>query len=272
VPGTGTASNDYRLGMTFVDQDTIIGNQGGLARMTSFNGMTAVLDASIALGGAAQRPLDYAEIGNTKVLAVIDSNSSLVTLLNVNDPANPWVIATANNTTGMLTANGNGVGSVAWGAITGTSAVLYAMSTNQGIQAFRVNLAPLARTTNYGTGCASLSLTSGSLPLLGRSFTLVMSGITSPPGTPAFMGLGATVINPGLSLTGIGMAGCFLYSSLDLGVFSQPHVGGVLTFTLPLPAASNIAGVLLAAQGIALSPATQLQLASSNGTEVLLGF
>ena len=273
VPGTTTTSNDYRLSLTFVDQDTLIGNQGGIARMTSFSGSTAQVDASISLGGAAQRPLDYAVIANTKVLAVIDSNSSLVTLLNVNDPANPWVIATANNTTGGLTANGNGVGSVAWGAVTGNSATLYAMSTNQGIQAFQVTLNPSAATINYGTGCDSLALTGGSLPTAGNStFTLVMSGITSPPSSPAFMGLGTVVINPGLDLTGIGMTGCSLYSNQDLGLFGQIPVNGVLTFTLPIPASSSVAGAVLSAQGVAFSTANPLGLAASNGTEVRVGF
>ena len=31
VAGTGTTSNDYRLSLTFVDSDTLIGNQGGMA-------------------------------------------------------------------------------------------------------------------------------------------------------------------------------------------------------------------------------------------------
>lgn len=272
VPGTGTASNDYRLSLSFVDQDTVIGNQGGLARVTSFAGSTATLDASVSLGGAAQRALDYAVIGNTKVLAVIDSNSSLVTLLNVNDPANPWVIATANNTSGTLTANANGTGAVAWGAISGNTATLYAMNSNQGIQAFQVTLNPIAQTVNYGTGCDSLSLAGGGVPNAGNAnFTLVMTGL-APAATLGFMGLGTVVINPGLDLTGIGMAGCALYSNQDIGLFATPAVNGVLTFPLAIPASSSVAGAVLSAQGVAPSGATVLGLASSNGTEIRVGF
>jgi hypothetical protein len=40
-------------------------------------------------------------------------------------------------------ANGNGVGQVKFGAITGTSAVIYAMSTNNGIEAFTFTLDPV---------------------------------------------------------------------------------------------------------------------------------
>ena len=70
------------------------------------------------------------------MLAVIDSNSSLVQVFDVSTPNTPLSLASGNNTTGMLTANGNGTGGVSWGSVTGNSATLYAMSTNQGIQAF----------------------------------------------------------------------------------------------------------------------------------------
>ena len=40
----------------------------------------------------------------------------------------------------MLSTNSNGVGELAWGPVTGSSATLYAMSTNQGIQAFIVTV------------------------------------------------------------------------------------------------------------------------------------
>ena len=86
------------------------------------------------------------------------------------------------------------------------------------------------------------------------------------------MGLGTVVINPGLDLTGIGMTGCSLYSNQDLGLFGQIPVNGVLTFTLPIPASSSVAGAVLSAQGVAFSTANPLGLAASNGTEVRVGF
>lgn len=134
VAGTTSTSNDYRLGLTFIDTDTLIGNQGAAARITDF-GVGATLVDSIPLG-AAQRPLDYAVIGGIPVLAVIDSNSSNVEVFNISTPSAPISLGVGNNTTGALTANGNGAGSVAWGPISGNTATLYAMSTNQGIQAF----------------------------------------------------------------------------------------------------------------------------------------
>ena len=59
--------------------------------------------------------------------------------------ANPVWLASGNNTSGVLTANGNATGELAWGNTTynvdGTSTTaLYAMSSNQGIQAFLVTI------------------------------------------------------------------------------------------------------------------------------------
>ena len=108
---------------------------------------TATVVASPALGAASRRAMDYAVIGGTPMLAVIDTVSAAVTILDLTDPTTPLTLATANNTTGTLTANGNGTGSVAWGPITGNTAVLYAMSSNHGIQAFVVTVNSLASTT-----------------------------------------------------------------------------------------------------------------------------
>ncbi|MFM7244461.1 MAG: hypothetical protein ACKO40_09870, partial [Planctomycetaceae bacterium] len=63
IPGTQTASNDYRLSVAFVDADTIIGNQGTSAKFTDFVAGTtlsntgAIVTGSVALG-AVDRPLD----------------------------------------------------------------------------------------------------------------------------------------------------------------------------------------------------------------------
>lgn len=156
VPGTLTTSNDYRLGLTFVDADTLIGNQGTNGRVTDF-AATATVTATIPLA-VAQRPLDYAVIGSTPFLAVIDSNSSQVQVYNIANPAAPKLVASANNTSGTLTANGNATGSVAFGNVTASGATLYAMSSNQGIQAFELSGVPepgSAMLAAFGLACAS---------------------------------------------------------------------------------------------------------------------
>jgi uncharacterized protein (TIGR03382 family) len=132
VAGTSTANNDYRLGLTFIDSDTIIGTQGTNGRVTSFGG---VLEDTIPLS-LNQRLLDYAVISGVPTLAVADSATSLVSVYDITIPSAPVLMASGTTTSGTLLANGNGVGSVQWGPINGDSATLYAMATNQGIQAF----------------------------------------------------------------------------------------------------------------------------------------
>ena len=132
IGGTTTASNDYRLGLTFQNADTIIGSQGSNGRVTSFDG---TLQDTIPLA-ASQRPLDFAVIGGLPVLAVVDTVTSIVSVYDISVPSAPALLNAGTTTSGVLTANANGTGSVQWGAITGNSATLYAMSTNQGIQAF----------------------------------------------------------------------------------------------------------------------------------------
>lgn len=140
VPGTTTTSNDYRLGLTFVDSDTLIGNQGSNARMTDF-AATATVAATIPVG-VAQRPIDYAVIGSVPFLATIDTNSSQVQIFNIANPAAPVLVASANNTSGTLSANGNGTGAIAFGNVTSSGAIIYAMSSNQGVQAFELSGVP----------------------------------------------------------------------------------------------------------------------------------
>lgn len=140
VPGTTTTSNDYRLGLTFVDSDTLIGNQGANARVTDF-AATATVAATIPLG-AAQRAMDYAVIGGRLFLAVIDSNSAKLQVFDVANPGSPVLVASGNNTSGTLSANANGTGSVAFANITASGATIYAMNSNQGIQAFELTGVP----------------------------------------------------------------------------------------------------------------------------------
>lgn len=144
VPGSGTATaanNDYRLGLTFIDGDTIIGTQGGIARITDFNGTTAVVTGSLAFG-AADRPLDYVVLDGIPFVAIADTNSAQVSVYNVSDPAGPslWGQLNLTGTTFPIGWNLNGAGGVAWGAVTvnpgplNDSATLFTMVTNEGVQ------------------------------------------------------------------------------------------------------------------------------------------
>ncbi len=149
---TGTPPNagDFRLGISFVDSSHLIGTAGSsLYRYTSFSGTSGTLIGSPAIpdpsGATADRLLAYTVLAGHAILAVQSIGDSHVTIYDDTDPNNPIYLASGNNTSGTLTANANGSGELAWGAITNNpdgsvSEELYAMSTNQGIQAFLVTI------------------------------------------------------------------------------------------------------------------------------------
>jgi hypothetical protein len=154
VAFTGTPPNagDFRLGITFTDSSHVLGTAGSsLYRNSSFSGSSGTLINSPAIpdpaGATADRLLQYTTINGTPLLAVQSIGDSHVSVYDVTDPSAPIYLASGNNTSGSLTANGNGTGQIAWGDVVdngdGTlSRTLYAMSTNQGIQAFKVTLVP----------------------------------------------------------------------------------------------------------------------------------
>ena len=151
-PGTPPNNGDFRLGLTFTDSSHVLGTQGSsLYRYSSFSGTSGTLIGSPAIpdpaGATADRLLQYTTINGTPLLAVQSIGDSHVSIYDVTDPSAPIYLASGNNTAGSLTANGNGTGQIAWGNVLnngdGTfSRILYAMSTNQGIQAFTVTLVP----------------------------------------------------------------------------------------------------------------------------------
>ncbi|MFM8419819.1 MAG: DUF4623 domain-containing protein [Verrucomicrobiota bacterium] len=138
----GTATGDFRLGLAFADDNLVVGTQGGTWRLVQYAGNAGTLLLSAPTTSASERPLSYTEIAGMGLLATVDTASSLVRVYDVTNPAAIALLATGNNTTGTLASNGNGVGSVAWGTLEDGSPALYAMSANQGIQAFAVTIVP----------------------------------------------------------------------------------------------------------------------------------
>lgn len=163
-PIAGTAAGDFRLGITFAGADNKVwGKQTGtgndLRRTTAGS-----LDGSNVLTSAGEAPMDVLILNNNTFLATVDVNSSLVRIYNANDPANLLLLGSATTTAGTLASNGNATGAVRFGPssivdpLNGT-ATLYAMSSNQGIQAFSLNLV-LPEPASL-TGLAGLSLLMG---------------------------------------------------------------------------------------------------------------
>ena len=150
--GSGTAvafdavppvAGDFRLGITFTDSGHILGAQGGpgsALRYTSFSGGAGTLLASPALTSTDERLLGFAVVGGFSLLASVSTLDSQVSLYDMTDPANPVLVGQANATTGALPPDAHNTGAVAWGAAQGNTATLYAMATDQGIQAFTVTV------------------------------------------------------------------------------------------------------------------------------------
>ena len=146
-PGTPPNAGDFRLGITFTDATHVLGTQSSTARYTSFAGTSGTLISSPAIG-ADDRLVSYATVGGQALLATQSRIDAHVSIYNATNPDSLVLLGTANNTSGTLTANSNGSGQLAWD-VNGNTATLYALSTNQGIQAFTVNVPPPARTIGW---------------------------------------------------------------------------------------------------------------------------
>lgn len=268
VPGTpNSTSNGYRLGMTFANASTIIGTQGAAGLMTQINVTpTATLLASIPLS-AAQRPMDYVEIMGIPLLAVADTNSSLVSVYDISIPTVPVLVASGNNTTGTLTGNANGTGAVQWGPVTGNTATLYSMCSNQGIQAFQVTILAPANTRSVGTGCGTpaLTLTASGAPILPSSITLDLTNM--PVNAIAFyiLGFESMPIPYQLPIA----PGCYQYLVPSATTLLLPLVQGTAQLAMGIPNAPALAGLPFWAQGVSYDTTTN-GIQTSNGLRIYL--
>lgn len=155
---------DFRLGVTFgADANTLFGKQTGATpaaaplRSIGIAG-GAAWGSSTVLTSGGEAPMDYITIGGVGYLATVDVNSSIVRVYDVTTSTSPTLISSLTTTSGALTGNGNATGAVRWGNVTGTSATLYAMSTNQGIQAMTFESVPEPMTmTLLAAGLAGIA-------------------------------------------------------------------------------------------------------------------
>ena len=165
VAYTGGAAGDFRLGITFGDSDTVLGTQGQSVRRVSFTGAAGTLDGTTTLNVAIERGLLYFTAYGTPLLATQEwgtgSTTNTVLLYNASNlltTGSVTFIQSANLTTGTNT-NGNAIGDLAFGIVNGTPTI-YALSTNNGIQAFQVVPEPtslaFAAVAAAGLGLAGL--------------------------------------------------------------------------------------------------------------------
>ena len=130
--------------------------------------------------------------------------------------------------------------------------------------------ATLPSTFSFSSGGFPLVLDADANPIVSNTIQLTTSNLT--PTTP----FGAVLLslngfNPGLDLTGFGMAGCKRYQGGDATLLFLPM--GAPTFVTPL-VIPNFPGVHIFAQSVAYDPATLLTVlkaTSSNGVDLGIG-
>jgi hypothetical protein len=176
--GANPAPGDFRAGITFADGDSVIGSQGnGGFKFTRFSGTAGTLDQSKILTNQLERPMDYIVLGGKPLLATLETNGntttpvdtySTVRIYDLSDPANPVFLAEGRNATNYFSqgTSGPGTGAVAWGKVTGNSAKLYALSTNNGIQAFTVTV---PEETPFSISSLNLNAAAGKLTVAWNS-------------------------------------------------------------------------------------------------------
>src|ERR1051325_3594445 len=114
-PATPPNGGDFRLGITFADSSHVLGTAtGGSYRDTSFSGTSGTLIGTATLNNNTERLLAATIIAGTPILAAQSTTDAHVSIYDITNPAAPIFLGSANNTSGTLTANGNGVGELAW--------------------------------------------------------------------------------------------------------------------------------------------------------------
>ena len=160
VAGAPPDAGDFRLGITFADADTVIGKQGTFARMVDVNvgAGTGTLTTSFDTDGQTLRPMDYAIVNGKPIIAVLEASAAQdelgrarIFIYDMTDPTKPLAERKLQEGTTLSPftpggpnqfANINGTGQVKFGPINGNVATIYAMSTNNGIEAFQLTLDP----------------------------------------------------------------------------------------------------------------------------------
>ncbi len=115
-----------------------------------------------------------------------------------------------------------------------------------------------------------LSFSVSAPPVLGTTFDLVTSDL--PVSTIFGLAiLSTTPINPGASLTPLGMSGCELYQTIDVSVLWGPN-GNTAVVSWPLPTTPSLAGFVVYCQSVALVPGINpFGMAISNGLKLTVG-
>jgi hypothetical protein len=153
--GLNPAVGAFRLGMAFVTGSSVIGTQNSsLLPYATFSGTSATLVSNPTLpNGGSQRGVGYGSAYGTPLLATIDSVSNIVRLYDATNLAAPTQLSALTLTTSTA-GNGNGTAQVLFGSLSGQP-VLYALNSNNGIQAFQIVPEP---STTLAAGVCTVGL------------------------------------------------------------------------------------------------------------------
>jgi hypothetical protein len=161
VAPAGVPAGGLRLGLTYGSSNSVVfGTNGMNAALYYINaGVNTTLTGN---GTGSARPLDFAVVNGVPLLATIDTVTSQVQVFDMTNPLAPVFVAQGNNTPGVATAgtfaaNGNGTGSIKFAQDQSGAWNLYAMSSNQGIQAFNVEVVPEPATMIVLAGAAAIA-------------------------------------------------------------------------------------------------------------------
>ena len=184
-----------------------------------------------------------------------------------------WVNVVAYGTTNaqnvQVAIRSNGTIEYRWRACnpSGEALVGWSPGNNVGLPPAR----DLSATVPFSTGTDSLGLGLRAInrPVLGTTFQMAVENI--PAGSSfGVVFLGFTKPNPAVDLTGIGMPGCFRYSSQESQA-GQFVTGTSYTYSLALPNNAAFRGLVLYSQAATLTPGVNaLGALSSNGVELLV--
>lgn len=152
-------AGEFRLGVSFIDSDTVMGKSGlNPTTVVDVSGTNGTVTAQHGTDGIVLRPMDYAMVDGRPLMALVEASNgqgeasrARIFVYDMTDPSLPLEDRKIGEASALpFTAggpnqfiNGNSVGQVKFGAINGNVATIYAMSTNNGIQAFTLTFDPI---------------------------------------------------------------------------------------------------------------------------------
>jgi|GEM_PF-1760837 len=166
---TVSNANAYRGGVAFVDGSTVWGTIGagtGIARSKTDG--TAL--GTSTLTSSSERQIDITNVNGTWLMATIEesgtaANNGRVRIYDITNSVvngvNTITLLGALNLVGTQMANANTGGAITFGPVSGNDVTVYAMSTNNGVQAIKVTVPPIPEPTSAALLAGALGVLAG---------------------------------------------------------------------------------------------------------------